>query len=161
MASDRAAEHGRTPRRADVRPPLRPFRLLLSLLVNAASVFLAAAILPRFDVGDFWSALAAALIIAALNAVLAPLVSAVRLPYTVATSFLLILILDAALLRAADALTGDARSAPSKPAAASALRVSGQTSAAASHSASSSSPSGPSSASPISARISDSVSAAG
>ncbi|OFW74929.1 MAG: hypothetical protein A2Y55_06130 [Actinobacteria bacterium RBG_16_68_12] len=105
MASDPAAEHGRTPRRADVRPPLRPLRLLLALVVNAASVFLAAGLLPRFDVGDFWSALAAALIIAALNAVLAPLVSAVRLPYTVATSFLLILILDAALLRAADALT--------------------------------------------------------
>jgi len=105
MASDPAAEHGRTPRRADVRPPLRPLRLLLALVVNAASVFLAAGLLPRFDVGDFWSALAAALIIAALNAVLAPLVSAVRLPYTVATSFLLILILDAALFRAADALT--------------------------------------------------------
>ncbi len=105
MASDVATEYRRPPRRADVRPPLRPARLLLSLLVNAASVFLAAWLLPRFDVGDFWSALAAALIIAALNAVLAPLVSAVRLPYTVATSFLLILILDAALLRAADALT--------------------------------------------------------
>jgi len=105
MTNDPGAEHGRTPRRADVRPQIRPLRLLLSLLVNAASVFLAAGLLPGLDVGGFWAALAAALIIAALNAVLAPLVSAVRLPYTVATSFLLILILDAALLRAADALT--------------------------------------------------------
>ncbi len=105
MADEAIAEYGRAARRGDVRPPLRPARLLLSLLVNAASVFLAAWLLPGLDVGGFWAALAAALIIAALNAVLAPLVSAVRLPYTVATSFLLILILDAALLRAADALT--------------------------------------------------------
>jgi uncharacterized membrane protein YvlD (DUF360 family) len=79
--------------------------LLLSLLVSAASVFLAAGILPRFDVGDFRVALLAALVIGALNAILAPLVAAVRLPYTVATSFLLLLVLNAALLRVVDALT--------------------------------------------------------
>ena len=37
----------------------------------------------------------AALLIGVLGAILAPLVAAVRLPYTVATSFLLLLILDA------------------------------------------------------------------
>jgi uncharacterized membrane protein YvlD (DUF360 family) len=79
--------------------------VLLSLLVNTLAVFIAAGILPRFGVGDFWAALLAAVIIAILNAVLAPLVAAVRLPYTVATSFLLLLLLDAVLLRAADALT--------------------------------------------------------
>ncbi|HET7743259.1 MAG TPA: phage holin family protein [Gaiellaceae bacterium] len=91
-----------------MRPPLRPARLLLSLVVNAAAVFIAAAITPGFAVGDFWSALFVALIIAALNALVAPLVAAIRLPYTVATSFLLILVLDALLLRAADALTENA-----------------------------------------------------
>ena len=100
-----AAEYGSRPLRTDVRPQLRPARLLLSLLVSAASVFLAAGILPRFDVGGFWVALLAAIVIAALNAILAPLVAAVRLPYTVATSFLLLLILNAVLLRLADALT--------------------------------------------------------
>ncbi len=79
--------------------------MLLSLLVSAASVFLAAGILPRFDVGDFWEALLAALAIAVLNAVLSPLVAAVRLPYTVATSFLLLLILNAVVLRIVDALS--------------------------------------------------------
>ncbi len=105
MTNDPGAEHGRTPRRADVRPPIRPFRLLLSLLVNAASVFLAAWLLPGLDVGGFWAALLAAVVIAVLNAALAPLVAAVRLPYTVATSFLLILILDAFLLLGTDAVT--------------------------------------------------------
>ena len=62
-------------------------------------------ILPRFDVGDFWDALLAALLIGALNATLAPLVAAVRLPYTVATSFLLLLLLNAVVLRVVDALT--------------------------------------------------------
>src|SRR5206468_6442852 len=97
--------HGVEPRRLDVRPKLRPARMLLSLLVSAASFFLAAGILPGFAVGDFWSALLAAILVGVLNAVLAPIVSAIRLPYTVATSFLLVLLLDALLLRAADALT--------------------------------------------------------
>jgi uncharacterized membrane protein YvlD (DUF360 family) len=92
-------------RREQTRPQLRPSRLVLSLLVSAVSFFLAAWILPGFDVGDFWRALLAALVVAALNAVLAPIVAAVQLPYTVATSFLLILVLDAGLLLIADALS--------------------------------------------------------
>ena len=103
-----ADQYGEAPTRADIRPTLRPTRMLLSLLVSAASVFLAAAILPRFDVGNFWEALLAALVIAALNAVLSPLVAAIRLPYTVATSFLLLLALNAVVLRIVDAATSGA-----------------------------------------------------
>ena len=100
--------HGLEPRRGDVRPELRLGRLVLSLLVGAASVFIAAGILPRFSVGGFWQALGAALVIGLLNAVLAPIVAAIRLPYTVATSFLLVLFLDVFVLRATDALTDGA-----------------------------------------------------
>ena len=81
---------------------------MLSLLVSTASFFFAAWILPGFDVGDFWSTLVAAIVVGALNAVVAPVVSALRLPYTVATSFLLLLVLNAVLLRAADALSEQA-----------------------------------------------------
>jgi uncharacterized membrane protein YvlD (DUF360 family) len=88
-------------------PALRPARLLLALLVSTVSILLAAAILPGFDVGDFWTTLAVALVIGVLNAVLSPLVAAVRLPFTVATSFLLLLALNAGLLLAADGLTDD------------------------------------------------------
>ncbi len=110
MNASAAAAHGygEAPRRADVRPKLRPTRMLLSLLVSAASVFLAAGILPRFDVGAFWQALLAALAIAVLNAVLSPLVAAIRLPYTVATSFLLLLALNALVLRMIDSATDGA-----------------------------------------------------
>ena len=68
LPDDGASTHGNRRLRTDERPPLRPARLLLSLLVSAASVFLAAAILPGFDVGDFAEALLAALLIGALNA---------------------------------------------------------------------------------------------
>ncbi len=88
-----------------VRPKIRPFRLLLSLFVTAASVYLAAAILPDFNLGSFWEALPAAVLIAVLTAALAPLVAAVRLPYTVASSFLLLLALNAAIIHMVDWLT--------------------------------------------------------
>jgi uncharacterized membrane protein YvlD (DUF360 family) len=100
-----SAEFGAQPRRTDVRPSVRPLRLLLSLVVGAISVFVAAAILPGFDVGRFADAVLIALAIGLLNALLAPLVAAIRLPYTVATSFLLTLALDVGLLLLADSLT--------------------------------------------------------
>jgi uncharacterized membrane protein YvlD (DUF360 family) len=102
------SEHGAQPSRADVRPPLRPSRLILSLLVNAASIYLAALIVPGFHVGSFSESIFAALFIAALNAVLSPAIAAVRLPYTVATSFLALLVLNALLLLALDAVTDNA-----------------------------------------------------
>jgi len=101
-------EYGAPPRRTDVRPTLRATRLLLSLVVTAASVFLAAGLLPGLDVGSFGAALLTALAIGLLSAVLAPLVAAVQLPFTVATSFLLALVLDAVILLAADRLTDEA-----------------------------------------------------
>jgi uncharacterized membrane protein YvlD (DUF360 family) len=97
--------HGHAPQRADVRPQLRVTRLVVSLVVNAISVFVAAWILPGLEVGDFWRALLAAAVIGVLNAVLSPLVAAVRLPYTVATSFLLVLVLDAVILMLTDDAT--------------------------------------------------------
>jgi uncharacterized membrane protein YvlD (DUF360 family) len=103
-----SSEYGARPSRADVHPPLHPGRLLLSLFISAASIYVAALIVPGFDVGSFWESIPAALFIAALNAVLSPIVAAVRIPYTVATSFLLLLILNALLLLALDAVTDDA-----------------------------------------------------
>jgi uncharacterized membrane protein YvlD (DUF360 family) len=101
-------EFGATPTRADARPELHPLRVLVSLLVTTASILLAAGLLPGLQVGDFWTTLLAAVVIGAMNAAFAPIVASVRLPYTVATSFLLLLVLDAALLLAADALSDDA-----------------------------------------------------
>ncbi|HSC02997.1 MAG TPA: phage holin family protein [Solirubrobacteraceae bacterium] len=79
-------------------PRFRPLHVLLSWLVAAVSVLIAAAIVPGVHVGNFRDALAAAVAIAALNAVLPPIVAALRLPFTLALGFLLVLALDAAIL---------------------------------------------------------------
>ena len=107
MASAATIEYGQRPHRADVKPQLRPTRLLFTWLLSAVAIFVAAGILPGFDVGGFWEALGAALLIGALNAILPPLIAALRLPYTVALTFVLILIANALILRIVDALTDD------------------------------------------------------
>ena len=100
-----AHEYAQPPSRADVRPKLRLSRLLLWLFVTAAAFFLAAWILPGFEISNGWVALAAAIVVGVINAVVAPIIAALRLPYTIATTFLLILVVDALSLLAADDLT--------------------------------------------------------
>jgi uncharacterized membrane protein YvlD (DUF360 family) len=79
-------------------PRFEPLRVLLSWLVAGVAVFVAAAIVPGVSVGDFGDAMLAAVVIAALNAVLPPIVAALRLPFTLALGFVLILIVDALIL---------------------------------------------------------------
>jgi uncharacterized membrane protein YvlD (DUF360 family) len=81
------------------RPRFKATRLLLSWLLTAAALWFAAAILPGVDVDTFGGALLMALAIAALNAVLPPLLAALRLPFTVALGFVLILVLNAVVLK--------------------------------------------------------------
>jgi len=79
-------------------PRYRLLHVLLSWLVAGVAVFIAAAIVPGVSVGNFADALAAAVVIAALNAVLPPLVAALRLPFTLALGFVIVLVLDALIL---------------------------------------------------------------
>jgi uncharacterized membrane protein YvlD (DUF360 family) len=79
-------------------PRFRVLHVLLSWLVAAIAVLVAAAVLPGVNVGTFGDALAAAVLIAALNAMLPPLVAAVRLPFTLALGFVIVLVLDALIL---------------------------------------------------------------
>jgi len=79
-------------------PRYRLVHVLLSWLVAAVAVFIAAAIIPHVSVGSFADALATAVLIAALNAALPPLVAALRLPFTLALGFVLVLVLDALML---------------------------------------------------------------
>ena len=71
---------------------------VLTWFVVAVSVFIAAAILPGVSVSGFGDALAAAAVIAALNAVLPPLIAALRLPFALPLGFVLVLALDAVML---------------------------------------------------------------
>src|SRR6516165_1961243 len=80
------------------RPRYNIVHVLVSWLVAGVAVFVAAAIVPHVSVGGFTDALAAAVLIAALNAVLPPIVAALRLPFTLALGFVLVLVLDAVML---------------------------------------------------------------
>ena len=87
------------------RPKLRPLRLLVVWLIDALALLLAAGIVPGAHIRGFLGAVIVSAIVAVLNALLPPIVAALRLPFTVVLGFLLILALDAAILMlAADAV---------------------------------------------------------
>jgi uncharacterized membrane protein YvlD (DUF360 family) len=87
------------------RPKFRPLHLLVAWLVAAAALLVAALIVPGAAVNGFLGALAAALAIAVLNAIVPPLLAALRLPFMALTGLVLILIADALMLLAADRIT--------------------------------------------------------
>jgi uncharacterized membrane protein YvlD (DUF360 family) len=87
------------------RPKIKPLRLLLSWLVAAAALFVAAWIVPHVEIQTFLGAVLVSLIIAVLNALILPVVAAVRLPLTLVLGFLIVLVLDAAMLLAASAIS--------------------------------------------------------
>jgi uncharacterized membrane protein YvlD (DUF360 family) len=104
MASTRGM-YGERPAWEVVRPRFHAFRLLVSWVLSAAALLAAASIVPGADVKNFGSALVAAAVIAALNAILPPVVAALRLPFVAALGFLVLLVVDALMLLAADAIT--------------------------------------------------------
>ena len=79
-------------------PRPRLVRVLVSWLVATLAVLVAAEIVAGVSVQGFGGALVAAVLIAVLNAFLPPLVAALRLPFTLALGFVLVLILDALML---------------------------------------------------------------
>ena len=80
------------------RPRFRPLRLVLALLVGAVAVGVSGLILPGVHIKTFLGALEAAALIAVLNAVLPPLVAALRLPLMLIIGFFAVLIVDALIL---------------------------------------------------------------
>jgi uncharacterized membrane protein YvlD (DUF360 family) len=84
-------------------PRLRPFRLVLSWLIGAVALLAAAAVVPHVDIPSFWGAALTAAIIAVVNAIVPPIIAALRLPLMVAIGFILVLLVDTwALLIASD-----------------------------------------------------------
>jgi uncharacterized membrane protein YvlD (DUF360 family) len=98
--SDDAAQptYGERPHWQPAPLRLRPTRLLVSWVVAAVSVYVAALIMPGVAVNGPGGAILAAALIAILNALVPPFIAALRLPYTVALGFLLVLFGDAVLL---------------------------------------------------------------
>src|SRR6266496_4460617 len=97
---------GRSVTWSPARPKLRPLRLLIAWVASALALFVAAWIVPGATVNGFEGALAASAAIAVLNAVLPPLVAALRLPFMLLVGLVLVLVLDALILLAADRITG-------------------------------------------------------
>ena len=88
-------------------PRIRPLRLLVSWAILAASVYVAAGLVPGVALDEPGAGFLVALSIALLNAIVPPLIAALRLPFMVAIGFILVLLVDAGLLMLVDVVFPD------------------------------------------------------
>ncbi len=98
MAEASEATYAEPVRWKAARPRFSPLRLVLALVVGAVAVGVSGLILPGVHIKTFLGALEAAALIAVLNAVLPPLVAALRLPLMLIIGFFAVLIVDALIL---------------------------------------------------------------
>jgi uncharacterized membrane protein YvlD (DUF360 family) len=108
-----SAMYGETPGWRPEELRFHPLRLVVNWVVSATALLVAAAILPGVHVEGFWGAAIAAALIAILNAILPPLVAALPLPFTALLGFILVLLLDAAMLELAQRIAPSAISVDS------------------------------------------------
>ena len=101
MASSPEHSSGQSTDWQPERPRLRLFPLLVSWVATGIALMVAAWVLPGVDIKSFGAALVVAVIVAALNAVIPPILAALRLPLTLVFGFLLVLIADALILQVA------------------------------------------------------------
>jgi uncharacterized membrane protein YvlD (DUF360 family) len=94
--------YGARPAWTPERPRFKPGELVLSWLLAAASLVVATKLVPGASDSTFQAALVVAALLALLNAILPPLVAALRLPFTALLGFFLVLALDAGMLLLAD-----------------------------------------------------------
>ena len=84
----------------DPKPPrFKLIRVLVSWVVATAAVEVAAAVTPGLTVHGTFGAFTAAALVAILNALLPPIVAALRIPFTLALGFILVLLVDALMLK--------------------------------------------------------------
>ena len=96
MPSESERMYGQSTAWRPERPSWRLFPLVVSWLATGVALMVAAGLLPGVDIENFWGALVVAAVVAALNAVIPPVLAALRLPITLVLGFLLVLIADAA-----------------------------------------------------------------
>jgi len=84
-------------------PRLHPVRLLAAWILSALALLVAAGIVPGAEVRGFGGAVTVAALVAIVNAIVPPVLAALRLPFTVGLGFVAVLAADAgALLLAAN-----------------------------------------------------------
>jgi uncharacterized membrane protein YvlD (DUF360 family) len=88
-------------------PRLRLLRTLVAIAVLTASVYIAAFLVPGVSLDEPGTGLLVALSLALLNAIVPPLLAALRLPFMVAIGFVGLLLVDAALLMVIDDALGE------------------------------------------------------
>ena len=96
--------HGEAVTWEPMKPRLRPLRLLVSWVISAVTLYVAAILVPGVTLELPGAAFVVAAAVAVLNAFLPPVVAALRLPFMLALGFVLILVLDALVLVIADEL---------------------------------------------------------
>jgi len=79
--------------------------LIVSWLISAAALWIVAQIIPGLRLRDFGAALFAVVIIAIVNATIGPVVRFFAFPFTVLTLGLLLLVINAALLKLSSMFT--------------------------------------------------------
>src|SRR3954447_19949499 len=89
------------------RPRMGLVRLLFAWVSATVALLVAAGVVAGVHVNGLLGAFVVAAVVAILNAALPPLVASLRLPFTVLTGFLLVLALDAIMLRIAADLVPD------------------------------------------------------
>ncbi len=94
--------YGARPGWSPQRPRFRPGQLVLAWLLGGVSLLVATELVPGASDSTFSAALVVAAILAVLNAILPPLLAAVRLPFTALLGFFGVLALDAGMLLLAD-----------------------------------------------------------
>lgn len=80
--------------------------IIISLLVTAVAVMIAAYVLPGVSVSNFWSALAVAVVLAILNAFVKPILGFLAFPITLLTLGLFTLVINAIIIMLADRIVG-------------------------------------------------------
>ena len=105
MPSETGQAYGESTAWRPERPRLRLFPLVVSWLATGIAFMVAAGLLPGVWIDGYLGALLVAAVVAALNAVIPPVLAALRLPLTLVLGFLLVLAADAGILIATDALT--------------------------------------------------------
>jgi uncharacterized membrane protein YvlD (DUF360 family) len=104
---DAATPYGEQVRWKPATPRLGIVRTLVSWVVAAASVWVAAAIVPGVALEQTGAAFLVAAVLALLNAVVPPVLAALRLPFMLLAGFLTVLIADALVLMLAHDLLPD------------------------------------------------------
>ncbi len=78
--------------------------ILISWLVNAVGVVLAAFLLPFVSVDSFWTAMVVAVVLAVVNVLIKPLILLLTLPLNILTLGLFTFVIDAGIIMLTDSM---------------------------------------------------------